>query len=59
MIQINRVITPDYENGGSLYTIEVTTDSAQDYQETMNALLVLQETQQHRYKQQKENNYGN
>lgn len=31
MININRIITPDYENSGSLYTLEVTTDSEQDY----------------------------
>lgn len=57
MIQVNRIITPDYENGGSLYTIEVTTDSAQDYQEAMLTLLELQETQKYRYKQPKENKW--
>ena len=56
MIQINKIIAPDYENGGSLYTIEVTTDSAQDYQEAMVILLELQEKQRYRYKQQKEKN---
>ena len=55
MIQIHRIITPDYENGGSLYAIEVTTDSALDYQEAMLALLELQDKQQSRYKNKKEN----
>jgi hypothetical protein len=53
MININRIISPDYENGGSYYTIEVTTDSAADYQETMQLLLSLQEQQQYRYKGEK------
>lgn len=53
MIQINRIITPDYENGGSLYVIEVTTDSALDYQEAMLVLLELQDKQQSRYKNKK------
>ena len=57
MIQVNRIITPDYENGGSFYTIEVTTDSAQDYQEAMFTLLELQETQKYRYKHPKENKW--
>ena len=50
MIEIKRIITPDYENGGSLYNIEVTTDSALEYQEVMMLLLELQEQQQRRYK---------
>ena len=54
MININRIITPDYENSGSLYTLEVTTDSKQDYQEALAELLKLQEKQRYRYKQQKE-----
>lgn len=54
MININRIITPDYENGGSLYTLEVTTDSGQDYQEVLVELLKLQEKQRYRYKRQKE-----
>ena len=54
MININRIITPDYENGGSLYTLEVTTDSGQDYQEALVELLKLQEKQRYRYKQQRE-----
>lgn len=56
MIQVNRIITPDYENGSSLYEIEVTTDSALDYQEAMLVLLELQDKQQSRYKNKKENN---
>lgn len=54
MININRIITPDYENGGSLYALEVTTDSGKDYQEALVELLKLQEKQRYRYKQQKE-----
>ena len=54
MININRIITPDYESSGSLYTLEVTTDSEQDYQETLAELLKLQEKQRYRYKRQKE-----
>lgn len=54
MININRIITPDYENSGSLYTLEVTTDSEQDYQEALAELLKLQEKQRNRYKRQKE-----
>ena len=55
MININRIITPDYENSGGLYTLEVTTDSEQDYQEVLIELLNLQEKQRYRYKRQKEN----
>lgn len=55
MIQINKIISPDYENGGSFYTLEVTTDSALDYQEALLLLLELQEKQQFRYKHTKEN----
>lgn len=50
MIGIKRIITPDYENSGNLYHIEVTTDSALEYQEAMKLLLDLQEWQQQRYK---------
>lgn len=49
MIDIKQIITPDYENGGNLYHIEVTTDSALEYLEAMKLLLDLQEQQQ-RYK---------
>jgi hypothetical protein len=50
MIDVKRVITPDYENSGNLYHIEVTTDSALEYQEAMKLLLDLQDQQQNRYK---------
>lgn len=48
MINIKRTHSPDYENSGNLYTIEVTTDSFEDYSETMQLLLSLQEIQQER-----------
>lgn len=56
MIDIKRVITPDYENSGNLYQIEVATDSALEYQEARKLLLDLQKQQQNRYKG--ENNNG-
>ena len=48
MINITRTHSPDYENSGNLYTIEVTTDSFEEYSETMQLLLSLQEIQQER-----------
>lgn len=56
MIDVKRVITPDYENSGNLYQIDVTTDSALEYQEARKLLLDLQKQQQNRYKG--ENNNG-
>ena len=50
MTDIKQIITPDYENSGNLYHIEVTTDSALEYQEAMKLLLDLQEQQYQRYK---------
>ena len=48
MIEIKRTHTPDYENSGNLYHIEVTTDSFEDYSEAVQLLLSLQEIQQER-----------
>ena len=48
MIDIKRVITPDYENSGNLYHIEVTTESFEDYSEACQLLLSLQEIQRER-----------
>ena len=55
MIDIKQIITPDYENSGNLYHIEVTTDSALEFQEAMKLLLDLQEQQQNRYKGENKN----
>ena len=51
MIDIKRTHTPDYENTGNLYHIEVTTDSFEDYSEAVQLLLSLQEIQQERLRQ--------
>ena len=51
MISINRIITPDYENSGSLYQIEVTTDSNEEYLETLKLLQALQERQVKKWKE--------
>lgn len=51
MININRIITPDYENSGSLYQIEVTTDSNEEYLETVKLLQALQERQVKKWKE--------
>lgn len=51
MIDIKRTHTPDYENTGNLYHIEVTTDSFEDYSEAIQLLLSLQEIQQERLRQ--------
>jgi len=48
MIDIKRVITPDYENAGNLYKIEITTESFEDYSEAYQLLLSLQEIQKER-----------
>lgn len=60
MIEIKRTHTPDYENSGNLYQIEVTTDSFEEYSEAMRLLLSLQETQQERIRKltKGENNNG-
>ena len=54
MIQIKRIIAPDYETSGNLYTIEVTTDSSRESEEALIALLELQEKQKYYYKPKKE-----
>lgn len=46
MIEIKRTHTPDYENSGNLYHIEVTTDSFEEYSEAAQLLLSLQQIQQ-------------
>lgn len=56
MIQIKRIIAPDYETSGNLYTIEVTTDSSRESKEALIALLELQEKQKYYYKPKKETN---
>lgn len=48
MIEIKRTHTPDYENTGNLYHIEVTTDSFEEYSETIQLLFSLQDIQQQR-----------
>ena len=48
MIDIKRTYTPDYENTGNLYKIEITTDSFEEYSEATQLLLSLQEIQQER-----------
>lgn len=41
MIEIKRTITPDYENAGNLYTLEVSTESQEEFEETWLLLLQL------------------
>lgn len=48
MIEIKRTHSPDYENSGNLYHIEITTDSFEEYSEVVQLLLSLQEIQQER-----------
>lgn len=48
MIEIKRTYSPDYENSGNLYHIEITTDSFEEYSEVVQLLLSLQEIQQER-----------
>ena len=50
MITITRQITPDYENTGNLYQIEVATDSNEEYLEALKLLQVLQERQSKKWK---------
>ena len=60
MIEITRTQTPDYENTGNLYHIEVTTDSFEEYSEAVQLLLSLQKIQQERIRKitKGENNNG-
>lgn len=48
MIEIKRYHTMDYENSGNLYTIEVTSDSFEEYIEAIQLLLSLREELQER-----------
>lgn len=48
MIEIKRTHSPEYENSGNLYHIEITTDSFEEYSEAVQLLLSLQEIQQER-----------
>lgn len=47
-MEIKHIITPDYENAGNLYTLEVTTDSHEEFIEAWELLLKLHDEQSER-----------
>lgn len=44
-MEIKHIIAPDYENAGNLYTLEVTTDSHEEFIEAWELLLKLRDEQ--------------